>query len=176
MTRFTLRFFGALALLPYVYEEVEKDRRALPQALLVVALSSLATGAAFFRDWGPRGLAAGVAGGILGWLVWTWLTYFIGTRWLPEPQTEADWGQLLRTTGFAAAPGVLRVFGAIPQAREAVLLLTTAWMLVAFVIAVRQALDYKQTWRAVAVCLAGALIYAGALFIVPQACPLGEPR
>ena len=32
------------------------------------------------------------------------------------------------------------------------------WMLVAMVIAVRQALDYESTWRAVGVCLIGWIV------------------
>ena len=172
MGKFIRRFLGALALLPYVYEEVEADHGALPQALSVVVLSSVFSGAAYWSDFGVTGVLAGVIATFLGWLVWTWLIYHIGTRWLPEATTQADWGELLRTTGFAAAPGVLRVFALFAPARDAVFWLTSVWMLLAFVLAVRQALDYKETWRAFVVCLAGWAIYAGLLFIVPMACEL----
>jgi len=172
MTRFLRRLLGALALLPYVYEEVEADHRALPQALGVVVLSSAASGVAYWHDFGAAGLIVGLITALLGWLVWTWLVYHIGTRWLPGEATEADWGELLRTTGFAAAPGLLRVFGLLAVARDAVFWLTAVWMLAAFVLAVRQALDYRETWRALAVCLAGWVIYAALLFIVPRACEL----
>jgi hypothetical protein len=40
------------------------------------------------------------------------------------------------------------------------------WMLVAMIIAVRQALDYKSTWRAVGVCFIGWLIKAVLFWIV----------
>ena len=93
MTKFMRRFLGAMALLPYVYEEIEADRRALPQALAVVMLSSLASGAAYWVDFGAAGVAAGVTATLLGWLVWTWLVYHIGTRWLPGEATQADWGE-----------------------------------------------------------------------------------
>lgn len=172
MGRFFRRFLGALALLPYVYEEVEADPRAFPQALVIVVLSSIATGIAYLGDAGVRGLLAGLAIGLLGWFVWAWLAYYIGVRFLPEPATEADWGQLLRTTGFAAAPGVLRVFAVLPEARDAILILTSVWMMIGFVLAVRQALDYEETWRAVVVCLAGGVVYGGLLFAVPRACRL----
>jgi hypothetical protein len=172
MIKFTGRFLGALALLPYVYEDIEADRRALPQAMSIVVLSSVASGAAYWSDFGFTGLLAGSMATFVGWLVWTWLIYHIGTRWLPEATTQADWGEVLRTTGFAAAPGVLRVAALFAPVRDAVFAITAVWMLLAFVLAVRQALDYKQTWRAFAVCLAGWAIYAGLLFIVPMACEL----
>ena len=95
---------------------------------------------------------------LVGWCVWAFLTYFIGTRLLPEPQTKADYGELLRTIGFASAPGLLRVFGVVPGLGSLVFLVAGIWMLVAMVIAVRQALDYTSTSRAVGVCLIGWLI------------------
>ena len=174
MTRFIRRFFGALALLPYVYEEVEADRRALPQALAIVLLSSLASGASYWNDLGAAGVASASAAATFGWLAWTWLVYHIGTRWLPGDATQADWGELLRTTGFATAPGVLRILGLVPEIRDAVFWLTSVWILAAFVLAVRQALDYEKTWRALVVCLAGWVVYAGLLFLLPQACELGS--
>ena len=95
---------------------------------------------------------------LLGWYIWAYLTYFIGTRWLPGLRTEADWGQLLRIIGFSSAPGVLRAIGVFlpgPAWIGAMFLLVAIWMLVAMVIAVRQALDYESTTRAVVVCAVG---------------------
>ena len=86
---------------------------------------------------------------LLMWVFWAALTYAIGVYLMPEPQTQTDVGELLRTIGFAAAPGMLRVFGFLPVVGRTVYGLVTAWMLVAMVIAVRQALDYKSTSRAV---------------------------
>jgi integral membrane sensor domain MASE1 len=47
----------------------------------------------------------------------------------------------------------------IPVLSRFVALVITVWMFVAMVIGVRQALDYKSTWRAAGVCLLGAVIY-----------------
>ena len=88
------------------------------------------------------------------------LTYFIGTRLLPESQTKADMGEMLRTIGFSTSPGLIRVLGIIPGLTGIVFLGASIWMLAAMVIAVRQALDYKNTLRAVGVCAIGWVIQA----------------
>ncbi len=84
---------------------------------------------------------------------------------LPEPQTRADHGELLRTIGFSSAPGLIRVLGIIPGLADLVFSVAGVWMLVAMVIAVRQALDYKSTWRAIGVCVVGWTIQAVILAI-----------
>ena len=94
-----------------------------------------------------------------GWFIWAYITFIVGTKLLPEPQTEADYGQLLRTIGFSSAPGLIRVLGIIPFLYGITTLAASIWMLVAMVIAVRQALDYKSTWRAVGVCVIGWIIH-----------------
>ena len=87
------------------------------------------------------------------------VTYFIGTKILPQPQTNADFGQLLRTIGFSSSPGIIRILGIIPFLYSITSLVASIWMLIAMVIAVRQALDYDSTWRAVGVCLLGWVVY-----------------
>ena len=95
---------------------------------------------------------------LVGWFIWSYLTYAIGTKLLAEPQTKSDYGELLRTIGFSSSPGMLRVFGIIPMLGNILNIICGIWMLVAMVIAVRQALDYKSTLRAVAVCLIGFIV------------------
>jgi hypothetical protein len=97
-----------------LYEEVEADRDATGQAIAVVVLSAVAAGIGNLGSGGLPGIVVGTIAALVGWLVWAFLTYFIGTRLLPEPQTKADYGELLRTIGFASSPGLIRVFGVIP--------------------------------------------------------------
>jgi hypothetical protein len=152
------RMLRAARLDAALYEEVEADRSALWQATSVVVLSSLAAGIGSRGIGGAGGLLIMTVATLLGWYIWAYLTYFIGTRWLPGLRTEADWGQLLRTIGFSSAPGVLRVIGVLlpgPAWVSVMFLLVATWMLVAMVIAVRQALDYESTARAVVVCAVG---------------------
>ena len=159
------RMIRAAKLDVQLYEEVEADRGAMGQATTVVVLSAVAAGVGN----GGGGLIAIVVGTIaalVAWYVWAFLTYFIGTRLLPEPQTRADHGELLRTIGFSSTPGVLRVFGIIPGLMSPVFLVTGVWMLVAMIIAVRQALDYSSTLRAVGVCLIGWVVQAAILVAV----------
>ena len=141
-----------------LYEEVEKDQTAMPQAMAVVAIASVAAGVGSLGIAGFSGLIVGLIASLVGWFVWAFLTYFIGTKLLPEPQTKADLGELLRTIGFSSSPGVIRVLGFIPFLGGIILFAASIWMLVAMVIAVRQALDYQSTWRAVGVCLIGWIV------------------
>ncbi len=149
-----------------LYEEVEHDEGALGQATTVVVLSSIAAGIGTLGIGGLAGLVSGTLAALLGWYVWAFLTYYIGTRLLPEPQTEADHGQLLRTLGFASAPGLIRVAGIIPGLGAIVFSLAGIWMLVATVIAVRQALDYTSTGRAIGVCAIGWVVQSIILGLV----------
>lgn len=157
------RMLRAARLEPALYEEVEADREALGQATLVVVLSAIAAGIGSWGAGGVVGLVGGTLGALLGWYVWAFLTYWIGTRLLPEADTHADHGELLRTVGFSAAPGVIRVLGIVSPIAPFVFLAAGIWMLVAMVIAVRQALDYTSTLRAVGVCVIGWLIQAAIL-------------
>jgi hypothetical protein len=144
----------------HLYEEVEADKGALGQAMGVVVIASLAAGIGSIQTVGFAGILIGTLTALIGWYVWAFITYFVGAKWLPEPQTEATHGQLLRTIGFSSAPGVIRVLGVIPGLYWILFTIGGLWMLVAMVIAVRQALDYRSTLRAVGVCLIGWVIQA----------------
>ena len=158
MTSFKNRIIRAAMLDVNLYEEVEADKGAMVQAMGVVVLSSIAAGLGSIERGGFGGILTGTVAALIGWYIWAYLTYFIGTRVLPEPQTEADHGELLRTIGFSSSPGLIRVFAIIPGLTGVVFLFAAIWMLVAMVIAVRQALDYQSTLRAVGVCLIGWFI------------------
>lgn len=152
------RMIGAARLDVGTYEEVEADGSATAQAALVVVISSLciALGA---RRGGAVGLVAIALFRLAAWYAWALVTWLVGTKLLPGHRTQADLGQMLRTLGFASAPGVAAVLGVVPGLHGIVAPVVTLWMLVAMVIAVRQALDYDSTWRAAAVVLAGFVAY-----------------
>jgi hypothetical protein len=171
MSAFAQRVLRAAVLDRRTYEEVEADAGATGQAVAVVALASVAGGIGLsgLGAQTSQSLAAGIVGSLVGWMAWAALTYLIGTRLLPEPQTKADFGELLRTTAFASAPGFLRVLGVIPFLGLTIYTIASIWMLLAMIVAVRQALDYESTGRAVGVCVVGwalSLVVAALIGII----------
>lgn len=159
MTSLKNRMIGAAKLDINIYEEVEADKTAMGQAMGVVVLSSLAAGIGSIGKGGfGSGILMGTMAALIGWYVWAYITYLVGTKLFPEPQTRADHGELLRTIGFSSSPGLIRILGIIPGLTGIVYLVASIWMLIAMIIAVRQALDYQSTFRAVGVCIIGWVI------------------
>lgn len=164
MGKYVERLIRACKLDPDLYEEVEADPSANGQAVLTVALSSIAAGFGGSLSGGVYGLLLHIVVALGGWYIWAFLSYVIGTRLLPQAQTSADMGELLRCTGFSSAPGLLQIFGAFslfPRIGNIIRLVAAVWMLAAFVVGVRQALDYSGTGRALAVCLLGWVVLMG---------------
>jgi hypothetical protein len=149
------RMIRAARLDPSLYEEVEADTTATGQAAIVVVASSLAAGVGSMLGVGVGGLLLATTSALLGWVVWAVLIYVVGVKVLPEPATKSDIGEMLRVLGFASAPGIIRVLGVVHALSGITMLIASVWMIAAMVIAVRQALDYRSTGRAVAVCLIG---------------------
>jgi hypothetical protein len=166
MASFTERMVRAAKLDVALYEEVEADTGALGQAMGVVVLSSIAAGLGSFVQGGMGGMILGTIAALIGWYIWAYLAYFIGAKMLPESQTQTNHGELLRTLGFASSPGLIRVVGLIPGLTGIVFLIASIWMLMTMVIAVRQALDYTSTLRAVGVCVIGWIIQALVLVLL----------
>ena len=141
-----------------VYEEVEADRSATVQAMLVVVMVAVASGIGTLGAGGPVGFVLGLVYGVISWALWALITYVIGTTLFRTPETSADWGELARTTGFAQSPGILRVLGFVPVVGGFIFYATYLWQLATMVIAVRQALDYRSTWRALGVVVVGFIV------------------
>jgi Yip1 domain len=163
-----LRIAAACRFDASVFEEVEADESANVQAAAVVLLVGVAgsLGSMAGSQSGVGAMLLGALGGVVAWAAWASLTLAIGTRVMPEPQTRADTGQLLRTLAFAASPGLMQVLGVAPSLRRPVFAVTSLWMLATMVLAVRQALDYRSTVRAAFVCgFAWALVMLVALVL-----------
>ena len=157
------RMWRAARLDAAVYEEVEADRGATRQAFAVVALSAFAAGIGSFHNGGAAGILWTAVAWLAAWYAWARTTWWIGTRLLPAPETQADTGELLRTLGFSSSPGVLLAFALFEPLAAPVFVVCGLWMLAAMVIAVRQALDYRGSLRALAVCAIGFPVYAAIL-------------
>jgi hypothetical protein len=145
------RMIRAARLDQRLYAEVESDVAATGQAASVVLLAAFAGGINFPGAPFPI-LFAGLLAALVGWLLFTYVIYLIGAKLLPETDTKADFGALLRVIGFANAPGVVKLLGIVPELRVLVFFVAMVWVLVATVTAVRHALAYKSPWRAIGVC------------------------
>lgn len=157
---FTARLVGAARLDVDVYEEVEADASATGQAALIVCLSavSLAIGqsAAGFVP-----VTAAILREMIGWLVWSGITYLIGDKLL---KGTATWGQLMRTIGFAMAPGFLYALAAVPYMAEPTRYVVGIWKLVAVIVAIRQGLDFG-TDRALLTAVLGFIAYVSLAYL-----------
>lgn len=156
------RMQGAAMLSIPTYEEVEHDRTATGQAATVVAIAAVAQAVGSLGQ-GGVGILTVLLGQLASWAVWAGVTYFVGTRLF---RGTADWGELLRTLGFAQAPGVFLVLGFVPLLGAVLRTLVALWLIVAGVVAVRQALDVT-TGKAIATVLI-SLIPAGIIMYVVQ--------
>ena len=168
MTRFIRRVLGALSLDAATYEEIEADRTAWPGAALVVIFAGIGAGIgnAGIGDAAPPVIAVVAALSVLVWLAWATIVRQLGGQALAEPGTVVDFGQVLRTLGFAAAPGMFRAFEIFGGTRRIVLPLTALWMIAAMVVAIRQACDYRSLGRAIAVAVLGWVMLVAAGVVV----------
>ena len=144
-----------------VYEAVEADRSATAQAAAVVAMVAIAQAIGSAGE-GATGIIGGLVAAFLGWLVWSGVTYLIGDKLLGG---TATWGELLRTIGFAQSPGVLSVFAIVPVIGGVIRIVIAVWILIAGIIAIRQALDFS-TGKAVLTAVIGWLALAIPIMII----------
>ena len=157
--RFGQRIKGVLMLDAIAFEEIEADGTATGQALAVVVLASLAAGAGAGMALGPVGVIRETLAALVGWVMWAAVTYIIGAKVLAESHTRTNMGELLRVIGFSYAPNFFAIFAFIPFLGGAIRVIVAFWLLAATVIAVRQALDYRSTLRALVVVGVGWLIF-----------------
>jgi hypothetical protein len=161
---FVARMIAAASLDASLYEEVEADSSATGQAALVVVLAAVAAAIGSVN----QNAIGGLIGALIGWALWAGVTYLIGVVLF---KGTASWGELLRTLGFAQSPGLLYVVGIIPILGGLAKLVIAIWVLIAGIIAIRQALDVS-TGKAVAVAILGWLVlmvlmamFAGSAFL-----------
>ena len=164
-TSFLQRIYRAIKIDPDLYEEVEHDKSATLQAAAVVILSSLAAGVGALHI-GASNFLWGPAMSLVNWFIWAFFIFIVGTKILPDKQTKSNVGELLRTIGFASAPGMIRVFGLTPELMTVTFIGAQFWILACMVVAVRQALDYKSLLKAFAVVFLSGLIIGLVLFSI----------
>ncbi|MDZ7729074.1 MAG: YIP1 family protein [Dehalococcoidia bacterium] len=122
-----------------------------------MVVTSLAAGIGSALDLGIVGLVVITVAGVIGWALYAWITYFIGTRLLAGPETSADWGELARALGSPNSPRILLILGVVPVLAGIVGLVVLVWVLIATVIALRAALDFS-TGRAIGTAALGWIV------------------
>ena len=174
MTGFGLRMLRAAMLHADTYEEIEADRRSIRQATVVVLAACVAIGSARYLQSSGAGIpmnslvlqvTLSVLEPLVLWVGGSAFCFMVGATFFRGPETETDFAEVLRTTGFAFTPALLRILAIVPPPTLGlgIDLIARAWVFVAFVVAVRQALDFT-TARAVgtfgiAACLLWLLLW-----------------
>jgi len=160
---FTERMIGAARVDAAIYQEVEHDTTATGQAAGVVAIVAVCSAIGGVAG-GAVGMFGAISSALLGWLVWSGVTYLIGDKLLGG---TATWGELLRALGFAQAPGVFYLLAAVPLLGWLVRPVVWIWILVCGVVALREALDFSTGkalltaflgWLAMMVLMGGAML------------------
>jgi hypothetical protein len=158
MKIFLNRFFRAVKLDVTLFQEIIEDPKTIIQALIVVLIYSMTSSWGTFARTGAVGNNIGFITGLLGWYVWGFSTYMVGARMLPEAGTQPDRKAILRVTGFACAPGIVRILGFLQGLGGVVIVIALTWMVAAATVGVKQALNYESTARALGVCVIGMII------------------
>lgn len=156
------RIIGVFKLDIATFEEIEADQSATGQAALVVLIVALISGigsglsASFLETSFFSSFISSVLAAFTGWIVWSFVTYFVGTKFFDG---QADMGEMLRVLGFSYAPQVLSIIPCIGW------LIGLIWSLVAGFIAVRQGLDLDNTKTLLTIVIGFfAIILVSAIF------------
>ena len=126
--------------------------------MIAVFLYSAAAAVGSFGRIEAGGINIGMITTLIGWYIWAFFSYIAGARLWPEAHTQADRKAVYRALGFASSPGLIRLLGLLPGLSSVAVLVATIWMIIAAVVAVKQAFNYKSTYRAAGVCLLGWVI------------------
>ena len=157
------RVVGALKLDANTFEDIERDPTAMGQAVGIIALAALASNLGQIWRLGFGVMLIGVCSSLVGYVIWSVVVWLAGTKLMPDPATKADFPETFRTIAFAAAPGLIGVVTIVPFLGWLLMLLLTPiiwlWSMAAMVVAVRQVLDYSETFKAVIVVLIGFVVF-----------------
>ena len=157
------RVVGALKLDANTFEDIERDPTAMGQAVGIIALASLAGNLGQIWHLGFGSMLIAVCSSLVGYTLWAVVVWLAGTKLMPDPATKADFPETFRTIAFAASPGLIGIVSVIPLLGWLLMWvlwpIILIWSIAAMVVAVRQVLDYSETFKAVIVVLIGFVVY-----------------
>jgi len=138
-----------------VFKDIESDPKATTEAAIVVAVASVlsAIGSAFASQRWLLAFLGGVIGGFVAWIVWSYVSYFVGSVLY---KSQGTFENMLRVIGYASAPQLLGILALIPCVGWIGTLVGTLLSLIAGVMAIREGLDL-DTGQALIVALVGWL-------------------
>lgn len=166
MATFGERMIGAMKLDANTFEEIERDPAALGQAVTVIVIAAVSSGIGNIWRIGVTPIVGGVIGTLIAYLIWTGIVFLVATKVMPAPGTKSDFKEALRVLGFAAAPGVFYILAIIPFLGPIIGFFVWVWTLIVMVVAVRQAFDYTDTFKALLVCVIGFIGFIIAYMVI----------
>lgn len=151
-----------------VYNEIEADESATQEAWVIVIVTSLL--AALGAGIAASALQTGFFGqfivalisGIVGWLLWSAITWLIGTRLF---QGQATYWELARTLGYASAPRILGVLAFIACLGPIAGIVGAVLSLIAGFFAVREALDLTTEKAILTILIGWAVVFVLSLIL-----------
>jgi hypothetical protein len=149
------RIIGVFKLSAATFEEIENNASLTLPAAIIVVLVSLVSGLGngLFNGFIHKTFLGGFLGSmisvLLGWLLWSGVTWFVGTRLF---KGSADLGQMLRVIGFAYLPMLLSIIPCLGG------FIGIIWTIAAGFIAIRQGLDIDDM-KAFFTVVVGAFFY-----------------
>jgi len=167
VSRYLDRMIRAASLDRTVFAEIGEEGTAFGRAMGVAALASLAAGLNritwHFDIAVATGLFRDVSTAAAAWFIGAFSVYLLGACFFFKRDAETKPGKVLRVLGFAAAPGILMVFGMVPGLAGIVRLIASTWLLLAMIVAAREALDFRSAAGAALACCTGWIL-ASVLF------------
>ncbi len=139
-----------------VYPEIAHDEKATTEAAIVVVVAALfaAIGSAIGAHSIGRFFGSLIAGVLINWLLWSWVTMFVGTRLF---QGQATFWEMARALGYANAPMILGILGVFGCVGGLIGLIAAILSLIAGFFAVRETLELT-TEKAIVTIIIGWVI------------------
>ena len=102
---------------------------------------------------GVSGLTA-----ILTWLVWAIFIYVVGVKLFSDKESKVTFKKILVAVGYAHSPGLLRFFAVTPEFVIPIIFLTQFWIFASLIIATKQILNLKSSFKAFGIVFLSFLI------------------
>lgn len=157
------RIIRAIQFDPQVYSEAASDKAALFQTVILVILSSLATGVGGASGY-PEKIPYMVIKALIAWMVWIAIIYIAGAKLIPKPTPKPGIGAVFRVCALASAPGLLRILSYLPPFSVIATAGAILWMFGTTAVAVQQVFRYRSLLPAVGISIVGYGVYQWIFF------------